>query len=378
MLITRHRTLMLTYDQMLALHRTLRDRRVLSVYIDGSANDPALQRAWRVQLDHALDDLRRWLDDSGRDERAELEQCIRLLDETLMPITGNVGASGWAAFITADQVHLAQSVPVPTPTLAVWSTGASLAAYLRAFKESRNVMVVVADATQATLYSYRFGELRREDVLRAHAIVDKPDHMGAPARVGFHTGTRGETGHDAAQRTLLEGRDRMIGEAAERVRRLAGDDSWILLGGIDRVAARFERLLEPHAAGRILRLGSLDVHASEAEITEAARAGASRLRDAAANRRISELLDLAAARGLAAAGREDASRALEQACVRELYISHRYLENHAAEAEQAIRAALDQNASVEEVERDVADRLDKHGGMAVALRFRPPIDLAVA
>jgi hypothetical protein len=56
--------------------------------------------------------------------------------------------------------------------------------------------------------------------------------------------------------------------------------------------------------------------------------------------------------------------------VRDLYVTHRFLEDHAAEAERAIRAALDQDASVEEVSGQAAERLNEHGGMAVGLRFR--------
>ena len=43
---------MLTQAEVLTLHRSLSSERVLSVYIDGSAADPAEQRSWRTQLDH--------------------------------------------------------------------------------------------------------------------------------------------------------------------------------------------------------------------------------------------------------------------------------------------------------------------------------------
>jgi hypothetical protein len=56
--------------------------------------------------------------------------------------------------------------------------------------------------------------------------------------------------------------------------------------------------------------------------------------------------------------------------VRDLYITHRYLEDHPAEAEAAVRSAIDQAASVEEVSGAAAEQLDAHGGMAARLRYR--------
>lgn len=362
---------MLTHTQLVALHRALANAHVLSVYINGSTSDPAAQRSWRVQLDHSLVDLRRWLEGSSHAEREEFEECVRRLDTALAGFTGGVGAPGWAAFITVDRVQEAQLLPAPAPTLAVWSTGPCVAPYMRVLKEMRPVVVVCADARKASLYLYRLGKLERAEVVRAYHTVDHPEHMGTPARQGFHTGTRGTAGRDTAQRTLLRGRDRMIADAAGKVHELAGADGWILIGGIKRVAARLMGLLEPLAPNRVSELDSLDVHASEAEIAQIARTGASALRDTMDDRRIAEIVDLAGSHGHGVVGPADARHALTESSVRELYVTHRYLEDHAAEAEEAIRAALDQDASVEEVSGKAADRLNQLGGMAAGLRFRP-------
>ena len=69
-------------------------------------------------------------------------------------------------------------------------------------------------------------------------------------------------------------------------------------------------------------------------------------------------------------GHAAAERALQQKRVRELYITHRFLEEHTRHAEDAVRDAIDQGATVEEVERGAAERLDKHGGIAARLRYR--------
>lgn len=68
---------MLTHAELMTLYRSLRSERVLSVYIDGTATDPATQRSWRVQLDHSITDLRKWLKDSPHAEREQFEQIGR-------------------------------------------------------------------------------------------------------------------------------------------------------------------------------------------------------------------------------------------------------------------------------------------------------------
>ena len=213
---------MLNFSQLVALEHSLRGTRVLSVYLDGTASDPAQQRAWRVQLDHSLDDLRVWLTGSPHAEREDFEQCVRLLDHELEAFTGNVGAHGWSAFITADRVHKASLLPVAMPTQAVWSTGMSVAPYMRALKEVRPVAVLLVDSKRADIHRYYLGKLEHIDTLRAHHTVMKPSHMGDAPRQGFHPGTRGDTGHDEAQRSLLVGTNRMLADAAECALRVAG------------------------------------------------------------------------------------------------------------------------------------------------------------
>jgi hypothetical protein len=362
---------MLSQSRLLDLHRSLQNERVLSVYIDGSAVDPAEERAWRLQLDHELEKLSQSLDTSLPGERERFETCLRLLDAALAGFDPAIGSPGWAAFVTAEGIHAPQALPARTPTMAKWRTGPYLAPYLRALKESRPVVVVVADARKATIYVRRLGKLDREEVIHAHHPIEHPLHMGAPPRGGFHTGTRGAAGHDMAERALLKGRDRMLADTAARVGVLADGDAWILLGGIKRVIARLDQELEPIAPHRVLALASLDIHASEAEIAEAARVGAAELRDAFDTRRLGEIADEAGALGLGAIGPSATKLALEQACVRDLYVTDRFLDGHVRDAEQDVRSALDQDATVECVSGKAAELLDQHGGIAAGLRFRP-------
>lgn len=363
---------MLTAIELAALERELRDERILSVYLDGTAEDFAAQRAWRVALGHSLKDLRAWLAGSSHDEREGFERCVGQLERQLARFTPNVGAPGWVAFIAPDHVRYAERVPVPMPTLAVWSTGPCVAPYIRALKQERPVIVALVDARKAMLYRYQAGALERVQTLHAQATVEPPSHMGDAPRAGFHHGVHGPTGHDEAQRSLLEGTARLLRSVAEQVMRLAGADGWIVVGGIPRVGVQLERALGAPVATRLMRLDWLDVHASDADVTDAAQRAASALRDTATLRRLRELADSGRGNGLAALGPSAVQRALAQGRVRELYLTRRYLEEHTPEAEDAVRSALDQHAAVEQAERDPAKWLDEYGGMAALLRYSLP------
>ena len=361
---------MLTRAQLVTLHRSFRNEHVLSVFIEGSATDPASQRAWRIALDHHLNELREWDADSSHDEREQLERCIQLFEEELAALPGGVATSSWVAFIVAGRLRQAHYLLAPVSTLAVWQTGLCVAPYMRALKEARPVVVAVADARKVQLHLYCVGQLDRVETIRAHHVIDRPSHMGAPPTQGYHSGTRGSAGRDTAQRSLLAGRDRMLAEASDAIQLLAGSDGWIVLGGIPRVIARLAHQLSAVAPHRLLELAALDVHASEAQIAEAARSSASALRNAADARRLAEIADLAEAGGTGAIGAAATEKALEQSCVHELYLTHRYLEDFPPDAEDAVRAALDQDALVEEVSGAAAGWLDEHGGVAAHLRYR--------
>jgi len=364
---------MFSVPQLTRLAYALRDQRVLTIYIDGSASDPALQRTWRVQIDHALKDLREWLADSPHDEREEFDVCVDALEAELAEFDGGVGAPGAVSFVSRRHTPETHTLPVPTPTIAVWSTGPCLSPYMRALKQTRSVIVAISDARKTRLFRYRLGTLEHLDDVRSNGNVASMSHMGSAPRLGFHGGTRGRTGRDAAQRTLLNGRDRMIGIAAQRIAELADGDGWIVLGGIHRVASRIAERLALAMPGRVAVLDSLDIHATEAAISEAAGGAASALRDASDGRRLTEICEASGANLLGVVGFEETRQALDQRCIRDLLVTHSFIEGHAAEAERVIRDALAQDAVVEEVVRDVAVRLDEIGGIAAGLRFRPSL-----
>ena len=361
---------MLTYPQLEALERSLRDERVLSVYLHGAADDPATRRAWQTDLDRSLRDLRRWLAGSSHDERETFERCVKLLDELLAPYAAGLSSPGWAGFITDGVVQDAERLPVPMPTMAIWSTGMCVAPYIRALKVTRPVVVAVVDARLARIYRFRAGELSPLGRIHAHATIYAPAHMGDAPRLGFHGGVHGETGRDAAKRARTAGAERMLREAEAMVAKHASLDGGILVGGAARIATHFKKMLAASVSERVLQLESLHADASEAEVIAAAKLGASALRDAADLRQIAEIVSADASRDAGALGPVAARRALARHTVRELYFTGRYLEDHMADAEDAVRQALDQGALIEQVSNEAAARLEEHGGIAARLWYR--------
>ena len=360
---------MLTGLELLALERSLRAEPVLSVYIDGTETNVAERERWRLDLSHSLRDLRASLNGSPHEEREAFDHCVARLERELAAFSGAIGAPGWVTFISATAVHLAETVPVPTRTCAVWSTGASIAPYLRVLKEARPAITLIVDARKGRIFRYYAGELTAIRTVHAHASIDSPSHMGNAPRTGFHAGVHGVTGRDAAQRSLLAGTRRMTRELAHYATGLAGSDGWILVGGIPEVASHVTSIIARLAPQRVRVLEGLDVHASDAEIAAATRQGASTMREAADLAIINEIVEQANGGTRAALGSVSTRRALSEKRVRELYLTHRYREDSPSDAETAVRLALAQGAQVEEVSRTAAERLDPLGGIAARLRY---------
>lgn len=364
---------MLTYAELVELERSLRGERVLSVYVDGSAPDPAAKHAWRRVLDDAVRGIGRGLAGAPHDEREAFRRAASLLEAELAATSGALGAPGWAAFITAEGVRTAGPLPTHIPSLVRWERGARVAPYVRALEQQRPVVVAVVDTREARLYRYREGALEALDTLRAHAAVGPFDHMGDVPREHFHTGTRGSTGTDAAERELRVGTERMLAELAGRLTVLGGDDAWIVLGGTPQAAKAALATLPGAAAARATVLPSLGVWASEAEIRRLAAEGATVLREAREGAMLADLLERKGARGNGAVGASAVLHALDAGAVQELLLSTQFLERHAADAELAVRAALGQRSSVEVAGGAAAERLDREaGGIVARLRFVPP------
>lgn len=367
---------MLTFGNLVDLERALRDKTVLSVYVNGDNSDPATRDRWRADLRHSFDDIESWLRESSHTERESFAACREAALKELAGFLPNLGERGWTGFFTTEGPYHLGAVPVPVPTMAAWSTGACVAPYIRALKENRPVLVAVVDSTQARIFRYVEGSVQLLETVERKATVDQPYHMGRPPRLGFSSGTRGRAGTDAAQKEEQNATDRMLADAAARIGALTTDGAWIVLGGIPVIATAALAQLGPDAAARAMRAEHLDVHATDAQVAACARESASKLRDADDLRRIEEAVSAAQSGGAGVIGIVDTERALDLAQVRELFITQKLLENHAAEADAAVRRAMDEGAVVEHVSGEAAVRVDALGGMAARLRYAPPREAA--
>jgi hypothetical protein len=362
----------LTYKELVKLERSLRRESVLSIYIDGAAHDPAAQRGWRVSLDAALRDLRTASAFASRGERAAFQKCLQFLDDLLADRSGALGATGWVGFFTALGARHAEALPVPMPTLATWRVGATVAPYVRALKQNRPAIVAVVDDRSGHLFRYQGGTLTRLESVRAEPQLDHVDHMGDAPREKFHPGVHGTTARDEAQRDVREATDRMTKDLANRIGHLSHTDAWVLICGTTQATHRLRHLLPRPLAERARTLQALDVRATEAEIATAAAEGVSQARNEMDRAHIEHIAGRAGERARTTIGANDTTAALEQTRVLELYVTHRFLLEHSARADEMVRASFDQGASVEEVSGAAAERLDELGGVGARLRY--PLD----
>lgn len=368
----------MTQQELAKLERALRDNTVLSVYVNGEHADPAKQTRWRLDLRHSFDDIESWLRESSHAEREAFAACRELAWEQLSYLKPGIGAPGWAAFITTEGVQHAALVSAPVPTMAVWSTGPAIAPYIRVVSDAHPVIVAVADGRLVRIYRYLDRKVDVLHTVRAHVTIDTPSHMSRPATVGFHTGTRGRAGADAAQRELQKGTELMLAEAVAKLESFATDGAWIVVGGIETIAKAAFTRLSAELSQRAMVAEHLDVHSTRAQVAECARTSALRLREADDLRRVDEAIAAAEAAGAGAAGSVDTSRALDEGRVRELYFTSKVLENHAGGVESAVRQALAQGAVVQHVSGQAAERLDRLGGIAARLRYAPIREVATA
>jgi len=366
---------MMTLTTLSRLRRSLAAEHVLSVYLDFATPNPADRDTWRTALDHALERARTHLAGANRGERAAFDHSVAHLAHAVER-AARESPVGWCAFITASGVREAHALSMHVPTLAMWSIGACIAPYVRVLHNAELVWLAIADSRKVALYQYHAGTLTPSDKFRAHNLVDQPEHMGNQVSPHFHSGTHGATGHDAAQRSLIAGRDRMLDEASNRLDALASERAWIVVGGIPVVAAQLADRLPARPRRVVIRV-PLDVHASAAQIAAAARSAACTLRGASDSSELAELLELEND-GLATTGEEVTNRALDEARVKTLYVTPHFLDTCATASESAVRSALDQHAELVLVNGEAGAHLDEIGGIAARLRYRTSRDAARA
>lgn len=370
---------MLTLLELVQLERSYRTGKALTVYLDGRSPDPAQRTAWRRALNHALAELRDSLHEAPHAEREAFARCVEALEESLADHDGALRTRGWVGFFPEEGVAHTEALPVDVPMVVAWGDGIRVAPYLRALKQHQPAIVALVDSRMARIHRFAHGTLEEVETLRAHAHVGPPQHMGAPPRQGFHTGTRGTAGSDATDRELRAATADMLRTLSDRLATLAGSDGWILVAGIPEVVSDAMSAMPIRLEPRVRRVEHLDIHATRAQIAAAAEAGAREARREYDLARVTDLLERYAAGGHGMAGFPLTLEALHEHAVETVYFSGEFLSAHPGGAELLVRAAFDQHVRPEYVSGPAATRLDDEaGGVGASLRFvstrkRPPV-----
>lgn len=319
---------MLTSQQLRELVSSLSSRHVLSVYLDGHADDPLLRDVWSKVLDLEVSRIRASVPPDDREQLAELDRCIALLDARTSRLRRGIGAPGWAAFITAESVAYAEPQTVPMPTLVAWRWGVLVAPYLRALKEDTPAFIAVIDDARADVYRYLRGRLT----------------------------SVGHAGSDAELDALLIA--------------TADGDSWVVIGGAEEGARRAFASLPDCLARRAVLTTDLAGHATPYEIAAAAALGASTLRRARDSQYVDAMLELSSTPARAVTGLQATREAVDAGAARELMLTRHFIEHQPDEAEDVVRAASGEEATIEVVSGEAAELLDDQGeGIGALLRF---------
>ncbi len=360
---------MLTQDELVDLYRNLRQKPVLSVYLDGKATDFAERKAWRRRLDQQVADARKRVNGEGGEAEA-FDRALARIQDSLADFDNFLPDRGWVGFATDDGLVHAGAVRVPMPDLVRWENGIRVAPYVRALKQERLVLAILVDSRRARIFEYRGGSLEEPENLNAETFLGDLSDVNVSKRPTAHSGVRGKTGTDAAQNYLGVGSERMIKKLTERVLERAGTQAHVVLGGSQEAVSKLRDHLPQQVRDRAIERTHLRVEMTEAEVREALEQAASELNQSIQEKLLAEVVDLARSGGRGALGVEAVEKALKEARVDTLFLSRGFIRANPDFADHLVGAAFEQHAEVEELSTDAASRLDTEGeGVAARLRY---------
>jgi hypothetical protein len=360
---------MLNHDELVHLYRAHRETKVLSVYLDGKATDFAERNVWRRRLEHALDDAARAIG-PDEEELAAFRKNRGAVESALEAFPNFLPDRGWVGFAAAGAMVHAGAVRVPMPDLVRWENGIRVAPYVRALKQERLVLNVLVDSRRARIFEYRGGELTEPENLNTDTFMGDLTDMNQSKRPTAHSGVRGKTATDAAQKTLGVVADRMLKRLAERVGERMGNHGHLVLGGPPEAVAAARDHLPQAVLARTIEWPSLRVEMSETEVRDALEAAASRLNQTRQEEALGDVVDLARSGGKGALGADAVLKALRESRVDTLFLSRGFIRANPEYADHLVGAAFEQHAEVEELSFEGAERLDTEGeGVAARLRF---------
>ncbi|HEX6135530.1 MAG TPA: hypothetical protein VFZ24_16280 [Longimicrobiales bacterium] len=365
---------MLALHDLVEMQRKLSDASVLSVYIAAEEHDPTERSSWRMRLTAQLDRQEQELEGDVRDA---FRAARRLLENELQPYRGFLPGRGWVAFVTPERVWHCEEVPAPMPDLVRWREGILIGPYLRALKQSRPVMLVLIDRRRARLLRYESGALTELVDHRADEFIDDLTDRNMSKRAAAHSGVRGETATDAAERILRLESERLLRFVVGELN-IAGD-VLVVLGGPTRSVAALEKQLEPEAGDRLQVEPALHLTMSAAEIQPLLESAVSRLTQRLQQSAVRQVMDAAGAGGLGTLGIEATAAAAVLGQIDRLLLTTRFVAEDEERAERLIAQALDHAATVELMTDEAGALLEESGGgVGAVLRFATPRVLAAS
>jgi hypothetical protein len=362
---------MLTREKLVELFQDLRDRDVLSVYVDADQRDPAQRDAWRVHLEGEISRLRRGLEQVGSPGLSAFDAAWGLVAQELKSDAhASMAKRGWVAFATPERVWYANAVPAHMPSLVAWQRGIRAAPYVRALKQERPVLVVLVGGRRARVFEHVEGSITEVEGLIADTDVGDLGDVGMSKGSSRASGVRGETSTDQGQRLREVAAERLRKEVVNLIHERAHEDGIVVLGGTGDAVKRLMALLPRSLEGRVAQRASLHLEMSPAEVREEIRSAAGDLSEQGHLALVGNVVDAARAGGKGALGKEETMKALEGKRVDTLLLSRSFIQDHPVPADHAVGLAFSQGAYVEELSGDAGSRLDQEGhGIAARLRF---------
>ena len=361
---------MLNRDDLVELYRDLRQEKVLSVYVDGKTNDFSERNLWRRRLEKEVVEARKTLEGAEPSKNGAFDRALSHVETVLGNYDQFIPDRGWVGFASSDGLVYGEPVRVPMPDLVRWETGIRVAPYVRALKQDRLVVTVLVDSRRARIFQYRGGQLGEPENLNAETFLGDLTDANVSRRAGGHTGGRGETGTDAAQRFLGVGSERMMKQLMDVVAQRAGTDGLLVIGGSPEAVSAAESHLPLALKSRTIEAASLRLEMSDSEVRDGLEKAASELNQTMQRELLDGVINQARAGGKGALGLEDVEKAVREGRVDILLLSRNFIRANPDYADHLVGGAFEQHGDVEELSAEGADRLDSAGeGVAARLRY---------
>ena len=235
---------------------------------------------------------------------------------------------------------------------------------------TRSALVILIDAHAAIIDRCDDGALTRIRSVSMAEPHGTSDHMGDAPRQTYHSGTRGETAGEAAQRARTVARRRFIAHVTPIVAGSASPGELIVLGGSRLFTRALQHALTTlHAQDAVLADGLHRAQSAEAIVARVTTAVNEHLatRDLADVR---ALLERTGAHTTGVVGPMAALDAAEHGAADVVLMTPRYREEHTADAARLVVATRAQGGRVDTVSDGAAALLDAHGGgVGTLLRY---------